>query len=284
MMFFSTFEVRLKELVNIKKYVKNVLVNSLINYGLLTSLIIFLSMVFVKDLDLRFGFILMASMPPAVLIVPLSKLLKGNVNASMFSIGVLYLASLVISPFLLSLFLPVGHVALEPFLKTLLITILLPLFLANLFSHINFFRKTTKYHVSIINFSVFLILYILIGINQSIFLKDFRDLFIVSGICFARTFLSGFLTLYICTWLGIGRDDSISYMLFGSYKNLSLTAVIASLIFNERAAIPAIVGTIFEITFIPSFILLQNFIVSGGFCQTDNKTEEDVSQKNSLRS
>jgi ACR3 family arsenite efflux pump ArsB len=49
----------------------------------------------------------------------------------------------------------------------------------------------------------------------------------------------------------------MSYVLFGSFKNLGLAAAISIVLFNERAAIPAAVTIPFEILFFIWFNYFQ---------------------------
>jgi predicted Na+-dependent transporter len=258
MMFVSTFELNLRELGKIKTSVTKILMNLTMNYGVLTCGIILLARVFVKDSDLQLGFVLMACMPPALIIVPLSRLLRIDITPVMLSMIIMYFASMAIPALVLNSVLPGKSLQTVDFVRVLLIAIWFPLLLSSLLSKVTFFQKTKRYHDAVLRGLVFIILYSLIGMNRAALLKDPGELTAVCGICFARTFLIGFLIFLLCTLLDVGRENSISYSLFGSYKNLSLAAVVAFVSFNERAAIPSIVCTIFEVLFVPVFMTLAD--------------------------
>jgi BASS family bile acid:Na+ symporter len=103
----------------------------------------------------------------------------------------------------------------------------------------------------------FLIIYTVIGMNRSVFLRHFDILIIVSSIAFLRTFVSGHIVDVFSRLVGTGRERRMSYVLFGSFKNLGLAAAIAIVLFNERAAIPAAVTIPFELLFFIWFDYFQ---------------------------
>jgi len=103
----------------------------------------------------------------------------------------------------------------------------------------------------------FLIIYAVIGMNRSIFLKHFDILIIISSIAFIRTFVSGHIIDLFSRLAGTSRERRMSYVLFGSFKNLGLAAAIAIVLFNERAAIPAAVAIPFELLYFIWFNYFQ---------------------------
>ena len=57
--------------------------------------------------------------------------------------------------------------------------------------------------------------------------------------------------------MGMDRQRRMSYVLFGSFKNLGVAASIAIILFNERAAIPPAVTIPFELIFFVWFNYFQ---------------------------
>ena len=108
-----------------------------------------------------------------------------------------------------------------------------------------------------VNLAFFLIIYVVIGMNRSTFLSHFDVLILVSFIAFLRTFVSGHLVDLFSRLVGIDRERRMSYVLFGSFKNLGLAAAIAIVLFNDRAAIPAAVTIPFELIFFVWFNYFQ---------------------------
>jgi BASS family bile acid:Na+ symporter len=98
---------------------------------------------------------------------------------------------------------------------------------------------------------------VVIGMNRSTFLSHFDILILVSSIAFLRTFVSGHLVDLFSRLAGTGMERRMSYVLFGSFKNLGLAAAISIVLFNERTAIPAAVTIPFEILFFIWFNYFQ---------------------------
>jgi BASS family bile acid:Na+ symporter len=108
-----------------------------------------------------------------------------------------------------------------------------------------------------VNLGFFIVIYIVIGMNRSTFLSRFDTLVLVSSIAFLRTFVSGHLVDLFSRLAGIDRERRMSFVLFGSFKNLGVAASIAIILFNERAAIPSAVTIPFELIFFVWFNYFQ---------------------------
>ena len=78
------------------------------------------------DPDIRSGWVLMAAVPPAVLIIPLTSFLRGDVRTSLISDAALYLLGLVSVP-ALSLLLLGRSVSVEDLVLQTVLLIGLPL-------------------------------------------------------------------------------------------------------------------------------------------------------------
>jgi BASS family bile acid:Na+ symporter len=79
-MIFSIVEIDLST----RGELKGTLIGLCLNYILLSSLIIVLSS-FLADESLRQGFVVMAAVPPAVAVLPLTKLLRGDSRLSLYA-------------------------------------------------------------------------------------------------------------------------------------------------------------------------------------------------------
>jgi BASS family bile acid:Na+ symporter len=135
--------------------------------------------------------------------------------------------------------------------------ILVPFLISRLLIKWKGFRHVKENTNLLVNLAFFLIIYAVIGMNRSVFLRHFDILIIVSSIAFLRTFVSGHIVDVFSRLVGTGRERRMSYVLFGSFKNLGLAAAIAIVLFNERAAIPAAVTIPFELLFFIWFDYFQ---------------------------
>lgn len=246
----STTHITLRELIQVRKYLKDLLLITLIHYAFLSGLILLANHLFVEDPDLRVGYIVMAAVPSAVAVIPFTYLLQGEMAVSLIGSAWIYLFALVAAPFISLQFLEVAKI--EPFwlLLILLQLILIPFLLSRLLLRWRKFHRYQPHAGILINLGFALILYLVIGMNRRVFFDHPDLLFLISAIALLRTFVSGHLIDLLSRLLKVEPKRRISYVLFGSYKNLGLAAALSLLLFNERAAIPSAITTPFEFLFL----------------------------------
>lgn len=246
----STTHITLRELIQVRKYLKDLFLITFIHYGFLSGLILLANHLLVKDSDLRVGYIVMAAVPSAVAVIPFTYLLQGEMAVSLIGSAWIYLVALVVAPLISLQFLEVAKIEPLRLLLILLQLILIPFFLSRLL------LKWRKFHLYqpkagiLINLGFALILYIVIGMNRRVLFSHPDLLFLISAIALLRTFVSGHLIDLLSRLLKVEPKRRISYVLFGSYKNLGLAAALSLLLFNERAAIASAITTVFEFLFL----------------------------------
>ena len=243
MMTFSLTDVNLSDAAAGKGSLQNSILGLALNYGLLSGLILLLSYN-LQDQALRQGFIVMAAVPPAIAVLPMTRILLGDMRLSLFSEALSYLASLVLMPAIIYAFTRQTGVSLVYLVQMSLLLILLPALASRVV------RRIPLDPVLPINIGFFWVTYTLIGLNQGALWGDIGS---VSWIALARTFGIG-LAIYAAAKLaGQDRRRAISYTLLGSYKNLGLAAVISLTLFGPESGIPAAICVLTETGF---FILL----------------------------
>jgi BASS family bile acid:Na+ symporter len=223
---------------------KSSMLGLFLNYGLLSGLILLLSYN-LEDEALRQGFIVMAAVPPAVAVLPMTRLLCGDVLRSLYSEALSYLASLLLMPAIIFAFTRQTGISLSYLLQISVVLILLPALASRLA------RRLPIDPALPINLGFFAITYTVIGLNQG-------TLWQVSGavaaIALARTFAIG-LAIYAAALLaGRSGPEAISYTLLGSYKNLGLAAAVSLMLFGQQASLPAAFSVLAETAF---FLLLN---------------------------
>jgi len=246
----STTHITLREMTHIKRYLGDILLITLIHYPFLSGLILLMNHLWVKDPDLRVGYIVMAAIPSAVAVIPFTYLLQGEMTVSLIGSAWIYLFALVAAPLISLYFLDVAKIEPVGLFLTLLQLILIPFFLSRLLLKWKKFSHLQANAGFLINLGFALILYTVIGINRKVFWGNPDLLLLISGIAILRTFATGHLIDLVSRWLKVDQRRRVSYVLFGSYKNLGLAAAISLLLFNERAAIPAAITTLFEFLFL----------------------------------
>ncbi len=242
MMAFSLTDVNLSATLG-QVSLKSSMLGLALNYGLLSGLILLLSSS-LHDEALRQGFIVMAAVPPAVAILPMTRILNGDMPLSLHSEAISYLASLVLMPAIIYAFTRQTGISPIFLVQISLLLILLPALASRIV------RRISIDPVLPINLGFFWVTYTVIGLNQGAL---WGDLDRVYWIALARTLGIG-LAIYIAARLaGSDRSHAISYTLLGSFKNLGLAAAISLMLFGPEAGVPAAISVLAETGF---FILM----------------------------
>jgi BASS family bile acid:Na+ symporter len=244
-MILSTTELQLSKLYELRAYSKELITMLVLNYVCLTSLIIILAYLLISDAIIRAGFIIMAAIPPAVAVVPFTRLLRGDIVLAIGALTLMYLLALGVTPTIVYIFLG-ATVNVLHILYVLIVLIILPLIISRLLVKINIDAKLGIWKTPMINLGFFVLIFAIVGANRTAFLTSPSILIFVTLICIIRTVVIGTAIYYITCWFNISFQCRVNYTLFGSYKNLGLTAIVALALFDERACIPAAICFLFE--------------------------------------
>jgi len=220
------------------------------NYVVLTGIILGFAVV-TPDPDLRNGWVVMAAVPSAIAVVPLTSIVKGNVRSALVSSALLYLIALILVPAITLGFadraVPASEVAVQTFLQ-----IGVPLLASRVLVRIPAIRPVRPVGV---NLSFFILMTMVAGGNRIAF-ADPGLVLSLTGAALARTFGIGLAALGLAALTRRPREERVSWTLFASFKNGGLTALLALSLFGARAAIPAIVALLFEILWLAVLPLL----------------------------
>jgi len=226
---------------NYKRELRKALYSLLLNYGFLSSVILIMGFLMHKYWE---GFVVMASAPPAIAVVPITKILHGDERQSLFSLIFLYLLAIFLMPFIIYLFLA-KEVNTVGIVKSTLILILVPIVLSRVI-----YKKIDREQIPIIsNICFFILISLIIGKNRNFLFEDAFSLLLLSVIMAVRTFGTGSLVKLFGKKIGVAKEELISYSLLSSFKNEGLVMLIA-LSFSPEATIPAIIALIFELLWV----------------------------------
>ena len=98
-----------------------------------------------------------------------------------------------------------------------------------------------------VNWSFFVTLFTIVGLNRQAFFSEFDVLFRIVIIAIAISFVLGEVIEQAAKVLRLRHETSISLILMGTLKNYGLASGILLTLFSERAAIPASICTVFGI-------------------------------------
>jgi len=227
-----------------KEPLRHAMICLVINYGILTGLIIAIAFMFTDEY--RWGWILMAAAPSAVSVVPFTAVLGGETVKSLFSTAANYIAALVLMP-LLTWLLIGSEVSSESLIISLILLIALPMAASRIVMRL---RIEKSLNTSLMNLSFALLIFAVTGSNRDAFFGEPVLILIMSLACMARTFGIGLGTEAILLKLGAPKSSRVTYVLFSSYKNLGLTATLAIALFVPLVAVPATICIVFEVVWV----------------------------------
>lgn len=220
------------------------------NYVVLTGLVLGFAFL-TPDPLLSEGWVVMAAVPSAIAVVPLTSIAKGNVRSALVSTALLYVLSLALVPGITLVFAgrvpPLSDLALQTFLQ-----IGLPLIVSRVLVRVPAVERVRPVGV---NLSFFVLVTMVAGANAGAF-ADLGLVLSLSGAALLRTFGIGLAVTAIAWRLGRPWEERVAWTMFASFKNLGLTALLALSLFGPRAAIPAIVNLLFEILWLSSLPLV----------------------------
>jgi BASS family bile acid:Na+ symporter len=244
----SATNITSREFTSLKNMPRPILTSLLLNYVVLGGLILLLAWWLIDDRELWTGFVILATVPPAVAVVPFSYALGGNTLFSLMGMAGAYLAALVLMPVAMALFLGVDFF--EP-VKLLLILgelILIPIVVSRILLATKLDKRIAKWRGTMVNWSFFVALFTIVGLNRQAFFGEFDILLRIIIIAVATSFVLGYIIELVTKALRVDRATSISLTLMGTLKNYGLASGILLTLFGERAAIPASVCTVFGIS------------------------------------
>ena len=224
-----------------------IVISMFLNYVVLSGTFIGLSYLLVQDNELWTGFVLCGAVPPAVAVIPYTYHLGGNTTFSLVGVAVSYLAALLVTPSISVAFLGNNFIQLGRLLITLAELIIAPILVSQILRRVGVASKLEKFRGQIINWSFFLVVYTIIGLNREAFLGQPDILLRLSIVAFVCTFVLGYVISNVSKLLGVKKADRVSLMLLGTRKNYGLAGAIALTFFSPRAAMPSGVSTAFNI-------------------------------------
>lgn len=233
--------------LDFRRVARPIVISLLLNYGILTFALIGVATLLIPDYELWAGFIMLGAVPAAVAVIPFTYHLEGNVNFSLVGTVASYLAALAIIPAISMSFLGVSIVQPQELLITMGQLIAIPLGVSQILRHTGIAQKLDKYRGSIVNWSFFVVVYTIVGLNHDAFLQEPLTLLRISIIAFLSTFVLSAIINRVAHSMGQDKTTRISLILLGTRKNYGLAAAIALTIFSPRASMPAAVAMVFAI-------------------------------------
>jgi len=246
----SALNVSSQKLTSAKDILRIILFSLLLNYLILGGAILLLAKWLVDDNELWMGFIMLAIVPPAPAVVPFSYTLGGNVIFSLVGMTGAYLAALIIMPVAMIYFF--GLELFDPMRLVLILVelVIAPIIISRILLYAKAARHIERFRSPVTNWSFFIIIFTIIGLNRQAFTTDFTVLFKIGIVAIVISFGLGHLLELFSRFLKIKYKSRISIMLMGTAKNYSLAGGLSLSLLSNRSAIPASICVFFGILFI----------------------------------
>lgn len=235
------------------------LISLAMSYGVLSGLILAFAALSPNP-EIHDGWVLMASVPPAIAVVPITSYLKGDTRRSLISLAILYLAGLVLVPAITLAFTS----RIVPLQELLLQTVLL---IGVPFVASRPLRRWPRIHrvsQSGVSISFFFLVIAIAGSTRGPLLEHPEVLLPLVLMGFGRTFVLGAAVFGLALALSTPRDERVALTVFASFKNLGLTVVLAFTVFGAEATLPSIVSLVFEILWLAALPVLFRLQADSG--------------------
>jgi len=221
------------------------------SYLVLSGLILAFA-VLSPDSQIRSGWVLMAAVPPAIAVVPITSILRGDTRRAVIALALLYLLGLGLVPAITLVF--TNQAA--PFGELVLQTVLLigvPLAASRFLRR---FPRVVNFRGSGVSISFFFLVVATAGSTRGPLLAHPELIASLALFSFGRTFLLGGVVFLLARALRLPWAKRVAVTTFSSFKNLGLTVVLAFAVFGSVATLPSIVSLVFEILWLAALPLL----------------------------
>ena len=243
----STMNITSREFASGKNFAYAAGMSLVLNYLVIGGIILLLAWWLIGEEILWAGFVVLAAVPPAVGVVPFSYLLGGNTLFSINGLIATYLSTLLILPVTMTLFLGTGFY--DPLQVIVLVVelVILPVVISRILLVFKLVERIKSCQGIITNWSFFIVIFTIIGLNRDAFFSDFNVLIRLIAIGVFVSLILGIILDFSLKTLKINRETRVSMILMGTSKNYGLASGILLTLFDERAALPASVCALFGV-------------------------------------
>lgn len=238
-----------KALSSFKKLLKPMLVGVLLNHIVFGFFAIAAAYVFSFDINLFYGFIIIAATPPGVAIIPFTAKLGGDVEYSIIATFGAFLASVILSPLLIKFFSGSSAVNSVQILKSMVLLILVPFALSRLLLFDKIKPVLIKSRGTIVDIGFSLIIYTSVGLNSHVFYQDFILLAELIFTFFVIMFVGGKIVELVLK-NRVEADILIADKLIFSIKSSGFAVVTAIQVFGDEAAVPATIMSVMVLVYL----------------------------------
>ncbi|TRX70688.1 bile acid:sodium symporter family protein [Carboxylicivirga sp. M1479] len=249
-MTFSMTNIRSSSFYPVKSLVKPMLVGMFLNYLVYAFVMIGLAYVFIDDKDLFYGFVVIATTPPGVAIIPFSYILKGDVEYAIKGVLGAFLCTVFVTPFAVGWLTGNDGVNSLDLFVLMLKTIVLPLAISRvlLFSKVSPMVNVVR--GKIVDWGFALLIFIAVGLNRQVFFSEPLILLQIAVVLFVSHFVLGLVFEKVAKVFKRDKVKMMSENLLLTIKSSGFAVVTAITLFGQKAAIPTAGLAIFVLLYL----------------------------------
>ena len=259
-MTFSTTGISTKAMFPLKEMVKPMLVGSFLNYIVFGAVIISLSHWLMPTPELFLGFVVIASTPPGVAVIPFSHILDGDLKYSIVGVLGAFIASIFLAPFIVGVFAKIdGGIDPMQLFFAMIQLVLVPLIISRFLLWKPIKPTIEKTRGKIVDWGFALLIYTAVGLNRQVFFSNFEVLLLVSLVLFLGIFGLGWFYEMFSRKVGIPAPIAMTQNLLVTVKSSGFAVVTALTLFGTEAAIPSAVMAVFVLMYLLYLSIRKEF-------------------------
>ncbi len=259
-MTFSTTGIDTNAIFPLTTMIKPMLIGAILNYVVFGTVMIGLAYLLMPTYNLFIGFVVIASTPPGVAVIPFSYILKGDLKYGIVGTLGAFLASLVFAPLIVGLFSNIeGGINPMDLFWAMIKLVLIPLIISRLLLYKLIKPTIEKIRGRIVDWGFAIIIFTAVGLNRQVFFSNFDTLALVALVLFLCLFGLGFIYEKIAALFGISQQVAITQKLLLTIKSSGFAVVTALTIFGKEAAIPSAVLAVAVLSYL-LFLNIRNDI------------------------
>jgi BASS family bile acid:Na+ symporter len=250
-MTFSTTGISTKAMFPLKEMIVPMLVGSFLNYIVFGTVIISLSYWLMPTPELFLGFVVIASTPPGVAVIPFSHILDGDLKYAIVGVLGAFISSVFFAPLVIGLFADLeGGINSMHLFMMMIKLVLLPLLISRLLLWKPILPAVVRVRGRIVDWGFALLIFTAVGLNRHVFFSNFDVLFWVSLVLFLSIFGLGWLYKLFCRKLAVSAPVAVTQNLLVTLKSSGFAVVTALSLFGTEAAIPSAVMAVFVLLYL----------------------------------
>ena len=218
---------------------------NLMSYLILGNLILLGGIFLIRHENFWIGLVVIAAVPSAVAVLPLSEKLGADQRLTLNGFAGTYLGALILIPLLGAAFLRYCPMPCEKLVILVVALILLPLLLSRVAVDRNWDERIHRREGAISDGCLFIIFYAVAAGNARLIRQGPSELIFIPVLAFAAILLITVALLLTGRFFKLPRSTVSSLLLLGTMKNYGLAAGISLYVFNNEAAVPALIFSVF---------------------------------------